>query len=57
MCKKKQQLFCPLEKINRKCETILSITPKITKKFELTTFYRLQDDSFIKLPERQNFLD
>jgi hypothetical protein len=34
MCKKKQQLFCPLEKINRKCETILSITPK--KEIDIT---------------------
>jgi len=27
---------------------------KITKKFEITTYYRLQDDIFIKSPERQH---
>lgn len=29
---------------------------KITKKFEVSTFYRLQDDIFIKSPERQHVL-
>ena len=29
---------------------------KITKKIEVTTFYRLQDDIFIKAPERQHIL-
>ena len=29
---------------------------KITKKIEFTTFYRLQDDIFIKVPERQHVL-
>ena len=29
---------------------------KITKKIKVTTFYRLQDDIFVKSPERQHVL-
>lgn len=34
----------------------LGLDWRITKQFEMTTFYRLQDDIFVNSPERQHIV-